>query len=151
MVRTLAAYVAAVLVTYVTAAIAHTHSVMGNLTDMGVAVTAADRLQATLHDLQGMAPLYLPIIAVALAVAFPVAAAVIRFNPRWRPLGYSLAGGAAVLVVHVVLYQAFSITPIAAARTTGGLTIQALCGALGGWVFRMCLPSRRPSGELSSD
>lgn len=142
MVRTLAAYVAAVLVAYASAAIAHTQSVLASLADMGVTVTAADRLQATFHDLVGMAPLYLPIMATGFAVALPVAAAVIRARPRWRPLGYSLAGGAAVLVIHVVLYQTFSITPIAAARTTAGLTVQALCGALGGWVFRVCLPRR---------
>ena len=141
MARTLLAYVAAVLVTYVTAAIAHTQSVMANLREMGVAVTLGDRLGATVHDVAGMATLYLPIIAAGLAVAFPVAAAVIRAMPRWRPLGYSLAGGAAMLVIHVVLYQTFSITPIAAARTTAGLTVQALCGALGGWVFRLCLPA----------
>ena len=140
MVRVLAAYVAAVLVTYASAAMAHTQSVMARLADMGVNVALSDRVGATLHDLIGMAPLYLPILAAGLAVAFPVASGVIRYVPRWRPLGYSLAGGFAVLVIHVVLYQTFSITPIAAARTTTGLTVQALCGALGGWVFRRCLP-----------
>ena len=147
MLRILAAYLAAVLVTYATAAMAHTQWVMVNLGEMGVTVSLSDRIGATAHDLLGMATLYLPIIAVGLAVAFPVAALVIRARPRWRSLGYSLAGGAAVLVIHVVLYQTFSITPIAAARTTAGLTVQALCGALGGWVYRICLPKRALSGR----
>lgn len=139
MLRVLAAYLAAVLVTYAGAAIAHTQSVMARLGDMGVPVGLADRLGATLHDLAGMAPLYLPIIAAGLAVAFPVASLVMRMLPRWRPVGYALAGGVAVLAIHVILYQTLAITPIAAARTTAGLTVQALCGALGGWVFRVGL------------
>ena len=139
MLRVLAAYLAGVLVTYAAAAMVHTQFVLASLGAMEVEVPPADRLAATLHDLIGMASSYLPIIAVALAVAYPVAALVIRYRPRWRPLGYSLAGGIAVLAIHVVLYQTFSITPIAAARTTAGLTVQALCGALGGWIFRFCL------------
>lgn len=140
MLRVLTAYLAAVLVAYAGAAIAHTQFVMARLDDMGVDVGAADRLEATLHDLAGMAPLFLPMVAVALAVAFLIAHAVIRRLPHWRPVGYALAGGLAVLTIHVVLYQAFSITPVAGARTTLGLTAQALCGALGGWVFLLCLP-----------
>lgn len=139
MLRTLVAYLAAVLVTYAGAAIAHTQSVIASLREMGVKVGLGERLGATAHDLAGMAGLYLPIIAVGLAVAFPAASLVMRWLPRWRPVGYALAGGVAVLAIHVVLYQTFSITPIAAARTTAGLTVQALCGALGGWMFRFCL------------
>src|SRR5690606_35389609 len=143
----LVAYLAAVLVTYAGAAVAHTQWVMASLADMGVDVAPGDRLGATVHDLVGMATPYLPIIAVGLAVAFPGAALIIRAVPQWRPLGYPLAGGVAVLVIHVVLHETFSITPIAAARTTAGLTVQALCGALGGWVFRRCLlPPRRRGG-----
>lgn len=142
MLRVLGAYLAAVLVTYAGAAFAHTQSVMARLDDMGVAVSAGDRLYATVHDLAGMAALFLPMIAAGLAVAFPVARLVLRVLPRWQPLAYPLAGGVAVLAIHVILYQTLSITPIAGARTTVGLTIQALCGALGGWVFRACLNFR---------
>ena len=142
MLRVLGAYLAAVLVTHAGAVIAHTQSVMASLADMGVDVSLEERLGATFHDLLGMAPLFLPILAVALGVAFAVAGAIIRRVPHWRPLGYSLAGGLAVLAVHVVLYQTFSITPIAGARSALGLTAQALAGAFGGWVFWLCLPSR---------
>jgi len=135
MLRALAAYVAAVLVTYTLATIAATQHVMARLVDMGVDVSLADRLGTTLHDLAGMTTSYLPILAVGLAIAFPVAAGVARFAPRWRTIGYPLAGGLAVLVIHFTLSQLFNITPVAAARTTLGLTVQALCGALGGWLF----------------
>jgi hypothetical protein len=135
MLRALAAFVAAVFVAYGLAAVAQTQHVMSRLTDMGMTVTGRDRLAATVHDLVGMAPLYLPMIAIAFAIAFGVAAGIIRLAPRWRSLGYPLAGGTAVLAIHVILNLSFDITPIAAARTTYGLTAQALAGAIGGWAF----------------
>jgi hypothetical protein len=141
MLRVLAAFVAAVLVTYGLAAIAQTQHVMSRLVDMGMPVTFSDRLAATLDDLVGMAPLYMPMLAVGLAIAFGIAAGVMRLAPRWRPVGYPLAGGLAVLVLHVSLTLALGITPIAVARTTLGLTSQALAGAVGGWAFAML---RRP-------
>jgi hypothetical protein len=143
MVRALAAFVAAVLIAYVCAVLAQTQHVMARLSELGVDVTFGDRLSASLHDLVGMATLYLPILAVAFAIAFPVAALIIRFAPNWRALGYPLAGGVAVLAIHVILNQVLDITPIAAARTTLGLTVQALCGALGGWLFGTLLRRRR--------
>jgi hypothetical protein len=142
MLRALAAFVAAVLVAYVCAAVAATQHVISRLRDMGIEVGIGDRLNATLHDLAGMASLYLPILAVGFAIAFPVAAVVIRMAPRWRPIGYPLAGGVAVLAIHLILNQLLDITPIAAARTTLGLTVQALCGALGGWLFGVLLARR---------
>jgi len=146
MLRIFGAYLLAVLLTYLAAAIAATQSVMSSLADMGVAVPLADRLVTTGQDLVGMAALFLPIIAVALGIAFPVAALVLRWRPDWRWFGYPLAGGAALLGVHVALELAFGITPVAAARSVPGLTVQALCGALGGWVFLRALPApaRRP-------
>lgn len=142
MVRVLIAYLVAVLVAYAAAAIAQTQSMLANLQDMGADVTLGDRLAATGHDLLGMATLFLPMIAAGFALALPVAAGIIRMLPRWRPVGYALAGGVALLAIHLLLQQAFNITPISAARTALGLTVQALSGALGGWVFLQCLPDR---------
>lgn len=147
MLRVLAAYLAAVLVTYTGAVIAHSQSVAARLHEMGVDESLAVRLEHTLHDLVGMSGLFLPIIALALAIAFPFARLVMRLLPRWRAVGYPLAGGAAVLAVHVLLAVTFEITPVAAARTALGLTLQALCGVLGGWVFRVCLAE--PGGARS--
>lgn len=150
MVRVLAAYLAAVLVAYGAAATAQTQSVMNHLVAMGMPVTAADRVTATAHDLLGMASVFLPLVAVALAIALPVAAWAIRRLPHWRRIGYPLAGGVALLMIHTLLYQAYGIHGLAASRTTPGLTLQALCGALGGWVFLRALPVRRaPPGQAA--
>ena len=146
MLRALGAYVTAVVVTYAFAAVAATQSVMARLADMGVEVGMATRLQTTFQDLVGMAAMYLPIIAAAFAVAFPVAAVVSRYLPRWRGLGYPLAGGVAILAVHFILNQTFNITPVAAARTPLGLAFQALAGVLGGYACLRLLPTRPSVG-----
>lgn len=135
MLRTLAAYLAGVGVTYTGGAIAQTQHVLGNLSAMGAEVGMGVRLEATLHDLVGLATSYLPIIAVAFAIAFPVAALVSRALPSLRRVAYPIAGAVAILVVHLLLEAMLSITPIAAARSIIGLGIQMLFGALGGWVF----------------
>jgi len=140
MLRVLAGYLAAVAVTYLTAVIHQTQSVVANLHDMGVNVSLSERVSATAHDLAGMATTFLPMIAVGFAIALPVARLIIRRLPRWRPVGYALAGGAAMLTIHVALQTALDITPVAAARSSLGLTVQALCGAFGGWVFLNVLP-----------
>ncbi len=136
MLRTLCAYLGAVITAYATATIAHTQWVLWSLSRMGAPVGLDDRLAATGHDLVGMATSYLPIIAVGLAIAFPVAGLLARSLPRLRWLAYPLGGGVALLAIHVILYQLLAVTPIASARTMLGLTVQALCGVLGGWVFR---------------
>jgi hypothetical protein len=135
MLRIIGAYLLAVLATYVAAAVLATQSVLARLADMGVAVSFADRLATTARDLVGMAPMYGPIIAVALILAFPVAALVLRWRPDWRWFGYPLAGGVALLVVHLALEALLNIVPVAAARSALGLAGQVLCGVLGGWVF----------------
>ena len=97
MLRNIGAWLLAVLVTYATAALAATQSVIARLADMGVAVSLADRLRTTSQDLVGMAPMFAPMIAVAFLVAFPVAALVLRWRPHWRWFGYPLAGAVALL------------------------------------------------------
>jgi len=141
MLRILGAWLLAVLATYVTAAVAATQSVMARLAEMGVSVGLADRIVTTGQDLVGMAPMFAPMIAFAFAVAFPVAALILRWRPNWRWFGYPLAGGVALLVLHLALETALSIVPVAAARTALGLAIQALCGAFGGWLFLRLRPA----------
>jgi len=60
MLRALAGYLAAVAVTYVTAVIHQTQSVVANLHDMGVAVSLGERVGAAVHDLAGMVATFLP-------------------------------------------------------------------------------------------
>ncbi len=123
--------------TYVLAAAAATQSVLDRLGEMGIVVTPAHRVSATWHDLVGMAGSFLPLLAAGLLIAFAVTALLNRLLPGYRRLLFVLAGAAAVVTVHVALKLAFDITPVAATRTPGGLAVQALAGAAGGYVYAL--------------
>ncbi len=131
------AFLAAVVVAYVVAVVFYTQLNLANLVEMGLAVSVGDRVGAGLHDLVGMAPLYLPIIAVAFLLGFSVAALIIRFVPQLRSLGYVLAGFVAIYAVDFALGNlvASGTHPLAVTRTTVGLLSQCFAGAVGGYVF----------------
>ena len=131
----LAIYLAAVLVTYLLASITATQSVISNLAGMGVDVNIADRLSMTFQDILGMAGMYLPMVAFALLIAFLVTALICRWLSQWRMPLYILAGAVAIVAIHLALNLAFNLTPIAIARSPGGLMLQALAGAAGAYVY----------------
>ena len=131
----LGCYLAAVATAYLLASILATQAVVHSLAGMGVAVGLRDRLAMTLQDLAGLADMFLPMVAFALLVAFMAAALLNRWLYRWRDLLYAVAGGAAIVTIHLTLHFAFGITPLAIARSVGGLALQALAGALGGLAY----------------
>ena len=53
-----------------------------------------------------------------------------------------LAGASALVMIHLALELAFGLTPIAVARTAGGLALQGLAGGMGGLVYLYL--ARRP-------
>ena len=65
MIRSILAFVAAVLVTYLIAASLATQHVLGALTEMGMDINFGVWAHATLHDLIGMFATFAPLIAVA--------------------------------------------------------------------------------------
>ncbi len=135
MIRKLVAYVLAVVVAYLLASITATQSVIARLAEMGIDVNFADRLRMTLHDIAGMAGMFLPMIAAAFLTAFLVAALLCRWLGR-RPVAlYVLAGAVALIAIHLTLNLAVGITPVAIARTMAGLLIQGLAGAVGAYLY----------------
>ena len=128
-------YLASVGVAYVLATMTASQSVIARLGGMGVDVSFADRFSMTLHDLAGMAGMFLPIVAFALLLAFLVTALLCRWLGAWRWVLYPLAGGVALVCIHVALNLAFQITPIAVARSPLGLLVQGLSGAAGGYTY----------------
>jgi hypothetical protein len=135
MIRKLVAYLLAILVAYLLAAITATQSVIARLAEMGVDVNFADRLRMTLQDIAGMAGMFLPMIAAGFLAAFLLTALLCRWLGR-RPVGlYILAGALALITIHLTLNLAFGITPVAIARTTGGLLIQGVAGAVGAYFY----------------
>jgi hypothetical protein len=135
MIRKLGAYLLAIIVAYLLAAVTATQSVIARLGEIGIEVGLRERLGMTLHDIAGMAGMFLPMIAAGLLAAFLVTALLCRWLGK-RPVAlYVLAGAVALIAIHLSLKLAFGVTPIAVARTMGGLFIQGLAGAAGGWFY----------------
>lgn len=135
MIRKLVAYLLAVFTAYLLASITATQSVIARLAEMGVDVNFAERLRMTLHDIAGMAGMFLPMIAAGFLAAFLLTALLCRWLGK-RPVAlYILAGALALITIHLTLNLAFGITPVAIARTTGGLLIQGVAGAVGAYFY----------------
>lgn len=130
--RRFGAWLLAVAVAYLLASATATQSVISSLAGMGLDVTMSTRVQMTLSDILGMANMFLPMVAFALLMAFMTAALLSRWLARWRLPLYAVAGATALVAIHLILHLAFGLTPIAIARTAGGLVLQGLAGAAGG-------------------
>lgn len=135
MIRSILAFLVAVLVTYLIAAALATQHVLGALTEMGMNVDFGVWLNATLHDLVSMAPTYLPLIIVAFLVALPVVVLVCRGRSGWRRIGYTTGFFVGILAMHLLMTAVLDVTPVAATRFFGGLLQQGFAGAVGGYVF----------------
>jgi hypothetical protein len=133
--RKLGIYLAATAVAYVLASVFATQSVVTSLTGMGIETSASTRLAMTLHDLAGMAGMFLPLIAFGFLLAFLVTALLFYLLKRWQFALYTLAGATALVAIHVALNLSFDITLVAAARTPIGLLLQAVAGAAGGFTY----------------
>jgi len=135
MLKTLAAYAGAVIGAFLLGSILVTQFNLANIADMGMEVTLAVRLQATLHDIGGLAGTYLPLIAVAFLIALLVASGLLKVFPSRAQLLYLLAGGVALVAVHMTMKAVLGLSGIAATRTIAGLLSQGLAGVLGGYLF----------------
>jgi hypothetical protein len=142
MLRVLRGYFPAVLLGYLVAVVIGTLSLMGTVAGFGIEVTSGDRLAAIWHDLIGMAPTYLPLLAIAFAIAFLVSALLIRWLSLPRAVLYAVGGFVAVIALHLIMEMTLGLVGIAAARTVTGLLGQALAGAMAGVCFAVL--SHRP-------
>jgi hypothetical protein len=133
--RVARAYLLAVLASYLVASVAATQTVLQRVEAMGLPVSLAMRLRTTAQDLFGLAGSYLPLIAIALALAFPVAAGLARLAPRQRQWLFLLAGGVALLALHAIMKAVLGVSGIAATREWPGLLLQGLAGVFGGLCF----------------
>ena len=136
MLRTVSSFIVAVLVTYVAGTMFISQVNLASIIELGMAVDSSVRIDAALHDLTHMYDIYLPVVAVALLIAFSVAAGIIKFVPDLRLLGYVLAGFVGLVAIHVILKMVLGITGIAATRSLVGLLLQGVAGAAGGWMFQ---------------
>jgi hypothetical protein len=135
------AWLGATLATAATGSIIQTQFNLAAIRAAGAPVPFDLRLQATLQDLVGFAPMLAGIAAVAFLVAFVVAAPLVRRWPRHRDGLYTLAGAVAVTTAILVMNALLPITVIGATRSLPGLVALGASGALGGSVFAWLAPA----------
>ena len=135
MTRRIGAFVCAVLVTYLAGSALSTQMILHEVSSFGVPVDFGTRIGATAHDIAGLAVTYLPIIAIALIVAYPVTALMLRFVPGPRALAYAIGGAAALFALHSLMFAVLGMHPLPATRTTLGMLLQVVAGAVGGVAF----------------
>lgn len=135
MIKTVLAFIIAVLITILLMSVAGTQIVFADILSFGLDVPLSDRVSATLHDIVGLAPALSVFVAVALLIAFVVAALGKQFLGGNRTYWYLVAGFTSIPVTLILIRSIMGGALFAAARTGFGLFIMALCGLLGGYLF----------------
>ena len=135
MTRYIIAFIIAALVTFVAASLIHTQVILAGLGELGADVPLSLRMSTSLADLLGLAPAFGAVVMIALLGGLLVAGFARRFIPLPRPIAFAVAGAAAMATTLWLMHLSFAITPIASARTTGGLLLLCLAGAFGGVIF----------------
>ena len=111
---------------------------------LGAPVSLGVRVQTTLQDLAGFAPMLGAVAAAGFLPAFLAAALLARRWPRRRKLLFGLAGATAVCAAIIIMNAVLPMTPIGATRSAWGTAALAVAGLLGGGVFA-ALARRRPA------
>lgn len=144
MIRSLLGFLAGSLAAYVCAAVLITQFNLAAINGLGYAVPFGLRLSTTVEDLIGLIMIYLPLVAIALIIAWLFTGQVLT---RWflkpsAPL-YALAGFVGIVAIHIVLKALVDISGVAPTRHVGGLLAQGVAGAVGGWVFYLVSAGRK--------
>lgn len=144
------AFVAAVAVAYVLAAVFYAQTVIGALTAIGIEVSLADRVRHSVDDIVGMTDsafgwraTYASVLTIALLVAFPVALAVKSVLKPLAPIAYPAAGAGAAGLVVALIYATQGPGAVAAFRDPLGIALQVLAGLAGGIAFALVRPKAR--------
>ncbi|MBL4682098.1 MAG: hypothetical protein JKY88_15415 [Pseudomonadales bacterium] len=137
MIRTIGAFLAAVIGTYLLGVVFISQANLANIAEMGLTVGFSVRIDTLLHDLTHMTEIYLPLVTVSSIIAFPVATGIIRLTPGLRLIGYISAGFVALIAMHLIMKMVLGLTGVAPTRTMMGLLAQGIAGAFGGYLFHV--------------
>lgn len=138
-VRIIAAYVAAAIVTYTAASLFYTQQILAKQAAIGAVYTPAQQAETYLTNFLGLG-VYGTVLTVALLIGLVVAAILKRVIKPLAPIAYPLAGAAAVVAAIYFIETtaaAGGAGAIGGARDAIGLALQGLAGALGGLVFAL--------------
>ena len=140
-IRWLGILIVSVTFTVILAVSIQTQRVIGGLEEIGASVPIGERIGMTAYDVMHLGSLFGIFVFIALFVAFLAAGFLCRFIKLSPPFVYSVAGAVAVIIMLMIMKRAFfDVHIIAGARDGIGIALQALCGALGGYIFALLLP-----------
>ena len=148
MIKSVVIFVAAVVVAAILTSIVSTQLVLADIQSFGLAVSFGDRLQATLHDLLGLALPLLILIGLSFLAAFVIARYAIRIIGGNKTIWYMAAGFTSVPAGIFLIKYFMGGTLLASARTSLGMLLVACCCMAGGWLFAY-LNSRFDSPEAA--
>ncbi len=143
-VRWIGGLAAAWATTFVIAVALYTRRVLDGYAALGLKTPFGDAAQTFFDNLMGQALSYGVVLLIGLAIAFPVAAILRRVLKPLAPLGYPLAGGAAVATALGSIEALYpGVGAFAASRTAMGFAEQVGAGVVGGFVFGLIANGRR--------
>jgi hypothetical protein len=135
LIRILMAWAIAVVVAVVLGSLAQSGFNLAALAELGVELGAAEWIGTAWHDLLNFTPTYALLVAIAFAIAWPLAATLKRAFPGHRGLLFTLAGFSAIWTTIAIMNRALPVTGIAATREIEGTLALAIAGALAGWLY----------------
>jgi hypothetical protein len=137
MVRRLAAYVSAVLITTILGSIAHSLFIQQAWIQAAGAdaqIPTGERISWITHDLVGLQPLYGGLVAAALLVAFLASGLLARYTGL-RTIVFAVAGAIAMFTMFTIMRMELGTVGVFGARGTMGLAAQMAAGLIAGLVF----------------
>lgn len=136
MIRIAIAFIVALIVASVAAAIIQTQFNLAALVDWSVEIDWALRKEATFHDILNFSPTFAAILGVSLLFSLPIAYYFERrstvIQPFWFVLGGAVGLWLAFFIVDTLLPMP---TLIAVNRTWLGLFSMVACGGFAGYLF----------------
>jgi hypothetical protein len=138
--RLLLAWLVAAVVTAALGSIIQTQFNLAAIAALGAPVPMGARLQTTLQDLAGFAPMFGLVGAAGFVPALVVAALLSWRRPEWRVVLYPLAGAAALVTAVLLMNALLPVTPIGATRSASGIVALGLAGLAGGAAFAALMP-----------
>jgi hypothetical protein len=144
MVRRLAAYVSAVLITTILGSVAHSLFIQQawiRAAGADAQIPTGERISWITHDLVGLQPLYGGLIAVALFIAFLASGLLARYTGL-RTIVFAVAGAIAMFTMFTIMRMELGTVGVFGARGAMGLAAQMAAGLIAGLVFAvMTAPS----------
>jgi hypothetical protein len=133
--RQVLAYILAVTFFVVVGISVSTQFVLGKVIEMGLPVSLSMRIQTTLQDILGMAPLFSAIFGLGLLISLIVGHVIARYLPRLKTPVFVTSTFTAIVVTLLAMEVSFGITAIAATRDSQGFIALCLVGGLSGYLY----------------